>query len=389
VLFTNFRTPADTSSIAVYSLESHKITTVLRGGFFARYTPTGHLLYTRGSAVLAVRFDPATLQTSGSSVPVIEGIATSPSDGLAQFAVSDNGTLAYITASALNVPQQLARIGAGSKVEPEGDAAGAYADPRVSPDGRRVALQKAGPEWDIWIYDRTRSTVTRATYTDGGEVSPVWTPDGRRLVFSHEEPVFHMYWKDADGTAPPERLLDGPDDQYPEAVTPDGRFLIFRQRSPATRDDIWLLPLTGERKATPLVRTPFSDDAPALSADGRWLAYTSNETGRDELYVQSFPDGSQRTQVSNGGAATPRWSRHGLELFYEGAEKIVSVTLTTTPALNVSKPVIRADVPLGSGYDTLPDGGLFALLRDTSAPPTPVYVVLNWFDELRRKVSSQ
>jgi eukaryotic-like serine/threonine-protein kinase len=388
ILFTLFHTPADDSRIAVYSLETRKITEILRGGFFARYTTSGHLLYTRGSTVMAVAFDPGTLKTSGAAVPVIEGVATSQANGVAQFSVAANGTLAYLTAAALNAPLQLATISPTGAIERATDVVGAFYRPAVSPDGQRIALEKLEPEPDIWVLNRPRGTLTRLTYSAGTETKPKWSADGRRILFAHEEPLFRIYARSADAATPPERLLEGQEDQLPEAVTPDGQFLIFQQGSTTTRSDLWLLPLTGDRTPRPLVQTPFDDEDAAVSPDGRWLAYVSNETGKDEIYVQAFPGGGDRVQVSTGGGNTPRWGKRGFELFYSGVDTIVSVTLTPGPPLRVSRPVIKVQAPLAS-YDTLPDGGFFAVLRDPQAPSTPAYVVTNWFDELRRKVAGR
>ena len=389
ILFTVFRTPADTSSLAVYSLDTRKTTVVAQNGFFGRYATSGHLLFARSSTVMAVRFDPATLQTSGQPVPVIEGVSTSPPNGVAQYSVASNGTLVYLTAAALDPPLQLATIDAQGTITPASSTRGNFAGPRVSPDGRRIVFEKADPEPDVWFLDTTRDAFTRVTYTAGSETDPVWTADGRRIVFSHEEPVFHLYWRGADDSRPPERLLDGPEDQQATSVTPDGRFLLYQQSAPTTRGDLWMVPLTGERKPQLLVRTPFDERDAMVSADGRWMAYVSNETGRDEVYVQSFPDGRERTQASTGGGTTPRWPRRGNTLFYRDGDRLMAVTVGAVPALSVSRPVIQFQAPFAAGFDVAPEGGFIGILRDPAAPPTPASVILNWFDDLQRQVSNR
>jgi eukaryotic-like serine/threonine-protein kinase len=389
ILFTKFRTPADRSSLAVYSLDTKKTTVVATNGFFGRYAESGHLLYARSSTVMAVGFDPSTLQTVGTAVPVLEGVATTPSDGEAQFSTASDGTLVYLTFSALEPPLQLVSIGPDGTIRSASNTRAVYDGIAVSPDGRRLAFERDDPEGDIWVVDTTRDTFTRLTYTPGSEIHPIWTADGRRVIFSHEEPVFHMYWRSIDGSGEAERLLDSSEDQVATGVTPDGKFLIFSQSSPATRADLWMVPLTGERKPQLLVRSPFEEGEGVVSADGKWLAYNSNETGRHEVYVQSFPDGRARTQVSAGGGTTPRWSRSGSTLYYRDGDKGMAVAVTAGADLSASKPVLRFQAPLNGAFDTAPGDTFFAILRDPTAPPTPATVVLNWSAELRRQVSPQ
>jgi eukaryotic-like serine/threonine-protein kinase len=389
ILFTNFKTPADTSTLAVYSLDTRKITEVTKNGFFGRYAASGHLLFARSSILMAVPFNLEQLQTTGAPMQVLEGIATEPSDGVAQYSVASNGNLAYVAQAMLKRPLQLTAISDKGLLVPASQTRGPYNNPSVSPDGRRIAFERHDPEADIWFLDVARDTFTRVSYSAGGEIQPVWTPDSRRIIFAHEEPVFHLYWRGADESGPPERLLDGPEDQVPSSVTPDGKFLIFTQGSPSTRGDIWMLPLAGERKPQLLIRTPFDERLAAVSADGKWLAFESNETGRSEIYVQSFPDGGQRTQVSTGGGRTARWSRSSNTLYYRAGDRIMAVTLTAAPETTVSKPVLQFEAPIYGGFDVAPGGRFFSVVRDPTEPPTPAHVVLNWFDELRRGVASK
>jgi serine/threonine-protein kinase len=380
VLFTSFRTPAGQSRLEVYALESGTRTVVMDGGFYGRYTPTGHLLFARSTTVMAVPFDLDRLTTSGQPVPVIAGVAVTLPNGLAQFSVSDSGTVAYTTQTALASPRQLVWVDRAGKVSPVADARRRFEDPRVSPDGRRVALTiRDENDADIWTYDLSRGTFSRVTSSPTTQYHAIWSPDSRRLFFVFEEPVFHIYSQDIDGPATePMRVLDGPYDMIPHAVSPDGQLLIYQRNDPKTRAGLWILDMKG-RTSRVLLDTGADERDAALSPDGRWLAYVSDATGPDEIFVQAFPGGGNRTQVSLNGGRNPVWSRDSRQLYFREVEKLLVATVAGT---TVGRPTMLFDAPMG--YDVAADGRFFGVLRDTSIPQAPVNVVINWFDELKR-----
>ena len=384
LLFTSFRTPAEQSRIEVYSLESGTRTVVIDGGFSGQYVSSGHLLFARSTTVMAVRFDPERLTTIGQPVPVIAGVAVTLPNGLAQFSVSTNGTLAYMTQAALASPRRLVWLDRSGKTSPIGDARRRFEDPRISPDGDLVALTiREENDADVWTYDLARGTFSRVTSSPTTQFHAVWTPDSRRLYFVFEEPVFHVYSHSVDGSATaPTRVLDGPYDMVPQSVSPDGERLVYQRNDPKTQGGIWSLALKGESTSRVIVDTAADESLGVVSPDGRWLAYSSDETGRGEIYVQAFPDGGKRTQVSLNGGSEARWSRDSRQLYFREVQKMMVASLDGG---TFGRPAMLFEAPL-IDYDVAPDGRFLGVLRDATVPQASVNVVLNWFDELKRLV---
>ena len=388
VLFTSFKTPVEQSRIEAYSLETGARKVVMDGGFHGRYVASGHLLFARSTTVFAAPFDVNRQEVTSPPAPVLSDVAVDNPNGLAQFSVSSTGTLAYVSQSAANPPRRLAWLDRTGRISPIGQERRVFSDPRLSPDGRELAVSIRGErDADVWVYDLSRGTFGRVTTAPGTQSDPVWTPDGRRLYFLFEEPVFHIYSRLADGGPEPERILDGPFDVRPTSVSPDGGVLVYERNDPATtRQGIWLLPLTGERKPRAFVDTPAEERDGIVSPDGRWLAYRSDETGRDEVYLQSFPDGPDRVQVSTNGGQWVRWSRDGREIFFREGEKLMAASVR---GREVGRPDMLFQRTWSGGYDVAPDGRFIAALPDENAPPTPARVVLNWLEELKQRVPTR
>jgi Tol biopolymer transport system component len=387
ILFTNFSTPIERSRLETYALDTGTRTTIVEGATFGRYTPTGHLLFARGESVMAVRFDARTLKVTGQPTPVLDGVAGESSNGQLDVSMSANGTLAYVPATAFRVANRLVWIDRKGTVQPVTTAAREFADPRVSPDGRRVALTITQEgDRDVWMYDLDRGTFTRVTAEKARQFVPIWTPDGRSLFFSFEEPVYHIYRRPTDGTRPAERVFGDQYDARPRSFTPDGRVLLFQHSSPKTRGDLLALPLDGGEPRS-VVQTPSDDSDGRLSPDGRSLAFVSDESGRREVYVQPFPQGGQRVQISIEGGYMPIWSRDGRELFFlEGKTKLMSVPIAPGKELSPGRPALLFEGRFDFGYDVTPDGRFIVAQRDPQAPPVPVHIVLNWHEELLAKV---
>jgi serine/threonine-protein kinase len=274
-------------------------------------------------------------------------------------------------------------------VPPEG-----YHAARFSPDGRWIVTDIISPEGaqrDVALFDLERRTLRRLTF-DRSSVAPVWTPDGRRIVFATSSggrlPGFEIRWVTADGSDSAGTLLGADRSQVPVAFAPDGRSLVVQREDPETRHDLWILPLEGEHAPKPYLRTPFDERAAALSPDGRWLAYVSDESGRDEVYVRAFPVPGPALRVSEDGGREPRWAHSGWELFYRTNGGMVASALAAASPLTIGRREVLFDdrpyvtIPNGAGYDVHPDGNRFLMIRRGSES-REVVVVLNWFDQLR------
>jgi serine/threonine-protein kinase len=260
-------------------------------------------------------------------------------------------------------------------------------------------------ETDIWVWDLGRTTLTRVTFDPGIDAYPVWTPDGRRVLFSSERTgARNLYWQAADGTGAVERLTESPNQQNAAAVAPDGRRLIFTELAPKTADDVMQVELDGTRRVTPLVQSPFAERNGIVSPDGRWLAYEANDSGRFEIYVRPFLDvNSGHWQVSTGGGTRALWARSGQELFYAsttGALMRVVVErapswAATTPTLLIKEGyfMVPGGFP-GRTYDVSPDGQRFLMIKegggtDQTAAPAQLIVVQHWTEELKRLVPTK
>jgi hypothetical protein len=363
---------------------------VVRGGGRPRYTSTGHLLYVSNGTLYAVPFDVHQLQTRGSAVPVIV------TEGLLDYDVSNEGTLIY-QAALTDQHRQLVWVDRRGHTTPLGAPAMSYAYPRVSPDGKRVAIDVMDPvDRDIWMWDIGRRTLERFTKDSTGNPIVTWSPDGSHLVFGSERSgVPNAYRQASDGSGEPERLLASDALQMPISYIPDGRVLVSVGVKGQQRD-IHLMTLEGQRKSEPLIHGPANELWAEVSPDGRWLVYDSDESGQFEVYVRPMPDPYQgsRWQVSAAGGRQPVWSRDGRELFYRDfSGALMSVPVTAGPAFAPGRPVRLFEGAgfLGAGaqgggrtYDVSPDGSRFLMVRIEDQSSTPLVVVLNWFEELER-----
>jgi Tol biopolymer transport system component len=254
---------------------------------------------------------------------------------------------------------------------------------------------------DVWIYERERGALTRLTFDPGEEETPVWSPDGRWIAFatSRAGQPRSIYRKAADGSGAEERLWSGDFHAHVSGWAPDGQTIVMEIQGAETSTDIWLLDGEGERAARPLLQTRFNERTARLSPDGRWLAYVSDESGRDEVYVQPFPDLAGKWQISIQGGNQPVWSRDGRELFYRGGEQLMAVTVSTEPPFRATAPQAlfpdafeRPQGPAHTSYDVAPDGRFLMLQssqvsRETERTgSTQLHVVQNWFEELKRLV---
>ncbi len=352
---------------------------------------------------MAVPFDPQRLMPTGATVPVVEGVLQSASSGAAQYSLSAMGSLVYVSGGIESAKSRLVWVSRNGAEQPVAAAAHAYQGPRVSPDGRRVAVGIAEQETQVWLYDLFRETLTRLTFEGNVNQTPAWTPDGKRIAFiSNKEGPQNIFWQLSDGSGGLERLTTSEYTDAPVSWSPDGQLLAFFEVNPSTQRDIWVLRMGNHlatpgqvRKAEPFLRTQFNESVPRFSPDGRWLAYISDESGRFEIYVQPYPGPGGKWQISTEGGTEPAWNPNGRELFYRSGDKMMAVDIATQPGFAVGKPRMLFEGPYVPtpltfpNYDVSPDGQRFLMLKPSEqeqAPPTQINVVLNWFEELKQKV---
>jgi serine/threonine-protein kinase len=397
----------DDANIDALSFKTGERKTVHRGGYFGRYLPSGHLVYLRQNTLFAAPFDLSRLTETGAPQPVLEDVSIVLGGG--DFDFSQTGTFVYL--SGKWGQQAIFWLDSTGKTQPLNPAPGYYWNQRFSPDGKRLAFvvsDSLGGFRDVWVQDLERDTTSRLTFLPGTNNAPIWTPDGKSVIFeSWYSAAPGLYWIRADRVGEAQRLTDGLTPQFPNSFSPDGKRLAYYQQSTDGYYEIWTAPVEGDSdhprlgKAEPFLRTPFHNvTQPTFSADGRWLAYSSDETGRQEVYVQPFPGPGEKWQISTGGGTFPMWARNGRELFFlvlDGRiiSRIMVAGYTTRgdsfvvgrPQIWSQKHLLYVGNPL---YDLAPDGKRFAVILyadgTAEAPITHLTFLLNFFDELKRRV---
>jgi len=434
VLFTaygaagNFEDARLAANLVVQRLPGGSRKIVHRGGFDGRYLPSGHLVYMHEGTLFAAPFDLDRLETTGLPAPVLEGVAVRRA---AQFAFSHRGTLVFVPGPSGGAAVPVQWMDREGKLQPLRAVPGVSRTLRFSPDGRRLALDiLEGKNWDVWVYEWGRDTLSRLTFDPSGDTAPVWTPDGRRIAFSSaraDQATRNLYWQGADGTGEAERLGESKNIQIPNSWHPSGKSLAFQEQNTQTSWDILILPLEGDDasgwkpgKPTVFLNSPFSELESRFSPDGRWLAYSSNESGRQEVYVRPFiPGGSElrsdagtsdslegarmrtipgpggKWQISTAGGTWPKWSRSRRELFYRGEDERIMVSAYTVEgdSFRAEKPRVWSPGlvpagPAGPKFDLHPDGERVAVLKasagEAEARHDHVTLIQNFFDELAR-----
>ena len=380
--------------VVVVSLETGEVRTVLEGYTSARYVSSGHLIVRDSGTenLLAVSFDLAHLEVRGAPVPSVENVYASPRSGIAQFAVSETGTLVYAPAGqGGNALVWVDREGHASEAwESE---KGAYSHPRVSPDGQRLAVDHfANGYRDIWVYELGRGSRTRLTASGQRNRLPGWMPDGTRVsFFSSQDGTSGLYTRVADGSADAESILRGSEGLFPLSWSPDGRTLLFLEIQ--TQGDYDILTLSDGSDPIRFLSSPSNEVAPIFSPDGRYIAYVADDSGRREVYVRPYPAGDQKWTISIDGGQEPVWSRDGRELFYRNGVKMMVVDVRLGSSFDAERPrlLFEASYPTDSShpaYDVAPDGQRFLMIHDNSAQRTQLNVVINWFEELKANVAS-
>jgi serine/threonine-protein kinase len=413
VLFTIAATgPIEDAQIAVLDLKTGQRRTLIRGGSHAVYVDpstgsgqAGYLVYGVGGTLRAIRFDPARLEVLGDAVPVVEQVVM-VGTGAAEFSVSRTGALVYVPGSAAGgggAMRSLVLVGRNGREEAIKAPPRAYQFPRLSPDGTRLAVSINDKENDVWIWDFSHETLTPLTFDPALDHFPTWTPDGRRIVFvSTRAGVSNVFAQQADGTGTVERLTTSANSQLAPSMSPDGTQIVVTEQAPKTGNDLTLIHV-GKPQSEPLVSTTFSEFLSEISPDGHWLAYVSNESGRNEIFVRPFPNvNGGRWQVSTAGGNRPAWARSGKELFYgagDGSIMVVPVQAGSSfsygNAVKLFEWRTLAAPGAGRTYDVSRDGQRFLMVKEaggenaSAAASSNIVVVLNWTEELKARVPSK
>ena len=400
-----------TGAAAVVSLRTGVQKVVLPDAPYARYLPTGHLAFTRPGSLVAVPFDLRNLEASGPPVPLLTDLVTNLAFlRTAEYAVSRNGTLVYVPTRQLQ--RTFVWVDRKGAVQRIPLPAGGYEEVVLSPDGERLATRalEKSEKMALFVGDLARGTLSRSP-AEGSIQCLAWAPDGKRVAFGFKPAggrgLFSVFWQNADGSAPPERLTGEtrPQMELPTSFSPDGsvalvQVLDYADTSPAnTRWDVFVLPLGGEKKMRPLLKTRAKEELARVSPDGRWVAYRSDESGRLEIFVQAFPGPGPKWQISTEGGSEPRWSRSGRELFYRQDDKVsrqndklMVVDVETAPTFRAGRPRVLFEgqfYDFGINcYDVSPDGSRFIMIKEDPAElgPAHVNVILNWLEDVKRRV---
>jgi serine/threonine protein kinase/Tol biopolymer transport system component len=384
-------TTFDDALIVAQRLATGERKILVRGGTYARYIPTGHLIYIRGNHILAVPFDPDRLEVTGSPVPVETGGWMNRGSGLATMDISNNGTMVFAASSAdaMFSTISLAWLDRNGVTHPLLDTLRGYVTAAISPDGQKIAVNINAANNDIWIYHIARGVLTRLTFGGGNNDWPLWSPDGRFVIYSAEKgQSINLFRKPWDGSGNEERLTSSTGTQIPFSLTPDGGLLTFIQEG-----DLWVLPLDPsgkhkDEKPWPFIQSPATELGGYISPDGRWIAYQSNESGKSEVYVTAFPKREGKWQISSGGATKTFWSRNGKELFFVSGTTLMVVNVLPGATFDFSLPKKVCEIPSSATIQDISlDGQLFLVtVRQTQLSTLPtLQVVTDWFEVVKGK----
>ena len=402
VLFTAMKHSFDPKPwLALLRLDTGERRLLIEDAADARYVPTGHLLFLRQGTFMAVRFDPAKLEVIGQPVALVEnvmqgfGLTYRHRTGAGQFGISDTGSLIYALGGVPPSPgNSLLWVDQRGIEQPAAALRFPFGEVRLSPDGRRVVYSTGGRELQVYVYDLDRGTNSRLT-GEGCSFYAIWTPDGKRVLFSWgKSTTDSLFWQPYDGSSPMERLTTSEYGQRPGSWSSDGKTLAFVDIHPDTGDDIALLDVRSGR-VTPFLNSKYSEWYPEFSPAGRWMAYTSDESGRQEVYVRPFPGPGMKQQVSIEGGREPLWARNGRQLFFRREDQVWAVDVRTDGAFVAGKPRLLFEKPGCTrtypirAYDLSLDSQRFLMVKFENRKPTPVtemILVQNWFEQLKRLV---
>jgi serine/threonine protein kinase len=384
----------DTWRIDAVRVATGERLTVLRNAYSPRFLSSGFLVFVRDANLFAVAFDPQRLEIRGNPVSVLEGVLSALPYGVALYDVSSNGDLVFVGSGSKALQNHLVWRELDGKAHEIPLPPNFYQAPRISPDGREVAVTVRNPDPDIWIFNIARGTLRRISFAPGEDEIPAWSPDGKRLAYASNS-RHQLSWVPADGSAEEEQLAPVNSHVHIGSWSRDGKLLIYESLSKTTNREIWVLPIQGDRKPYPYLQTNFDLRSPVLSPDGQWLAYQSDESGQSEIYVQKFPGPGGKTQISTEGGTSPVWAKNGLELFYRNKEKQMVVSISTYGVFAAGNPRVLFENPAwmwqsGPNYDVTPDGKrIISVELGEEVVSSPLHVVLNWKAEIADRLAAQ
>jgi serine/threonine-protein kinase len=380
ILYTeNSAAASDSANIVIAPLAGGTPKVVVRGGYYGRYVSSGHLIYMQQGTLFAAPFDLSRLETIGPAVPALEGIAFNSGSGHAKLGISSEGTLVHVPGGATAASNPIEWMARDGKTSPLRAAKADWANPRFSPDGRKLALDISdGKQRDIWVYEWGLDTLTQLTFDPADDLAPVWTPDGRRIVFASDRAkpgIRNLYWVNADGSGEVTRLTDSPEDQRARSWHPDGKSLAFTANRGVTNWDLMILPMEGDAgrdllpgKPRVFLGTPAVEIYPMFSPDGRWIASASNEAGSSlDVYVRPFPGPGGKWRISTEGGTHPHWSATARELLFVSQGKVMFAPYAVVgDSFRPEKPRLWSPSGLRSlgnqyPYDLHPDGRRLAI----------------------------
>ena len=401
VLFTVMRHAWDTHPwLALLRLDTREWRVLLQDAADARYVPSGHLVFLRQGVLMAVRFDLASMELIGQPAEIVENVMQAFStgswfhSGAGQFSTSATGSLIYAAGGLLPEPKDsLVWVDQRGVEQRVTDKSSAYGGPRLSPDGQRIAYIW-GRDSQVFVYDLGAGTNCPLT-VDGFAGFPIWSPDGRQLLFPWMKSlVWNLFWQPYDGSSPMVRLTNSENFQLPSSWHLDGKTVAIVELRSDADFDIALLDVSSGR-VKPFLDTQFNELFPDFSPDGRWIAYTSDESKRNEVYVRAFPGPGLKQLISSEGGEEPLWARNGKQLFFTWEDQVWVVDVKTDSGFAASKPRLLFKKPGYAGgypvrnYDLSFDGQRFLMVKLEQPKPTPVtemILVQNWFEELKRLV---
>ena len=354
---------------------------------------SGHVLFVRDRTLLAQPFSPGSRKLRGEAFPVAEHLQDLTGYNLSMFSAAGTGSFVYAGGGSVGVSQLAWYDRSGKRLEAIGEA-GTIARPRLSHDEKRVAMDVRDPSssnTDVWVFDLARKTQTRLTFSPGFDGFPIWSPDDAQIAFSSDrKSPGDIYVKSSSGTGEEKAVLASDMDKTPYSWSSDGKTIAFYGLDSRAKNRTGMLGTVSiaDGKSSPFAPSPFNQGEPTFSPDGKWIAFTSNESGKYQVYARAFPDTGGKWQISSAGGEDPLWSRDGTEIFYDLGTRVMTVPVKTSPAFEAGTPQLLFEAPIrgdtGVQFDVIADGKKFLIDADvTESAEAPITLVQNWLAKKR------